>query len=58
MVFLKNDNDPRTKDIGNEHMVTTGLIQGKINILQNNDIVIGGEKMSLDDAKNRIRQII
>ena len=57
LIFLKKDNDPRTKDVGSEHMITTGLIQGKINILQNNDVVIDGEKMSLDDAKMKIRQI-
>ena len=55
LVFLKRDNDPRTKDVGGEHMTTAGLIQGKIPILQNNDVIIGGERMTLEDAKNRIK---
>lgn len=54
LLFLKKDNDPRTKDIGIEHFVTVGLVQGKISILPNNDVIIGDEKMSLDDAKIRI----
>lgn len=54
LLFLKNDDDPRTKDIGDKHFVTAGLAQGKISILQNNQTVIGDEKMSLDDLRARI----
>ena len=39
-------------------MITAGLIQGKIPISQNNDVIIDGEKMSLDNAKLKIRQIL
>lgn len=52
---MKNDADPRTKDIGDKHFVTAGLAQGKISVLQNNVTVIGDEKMSLDDARERIK---
>lgn len=51
LVFLKNDNDPRTKDVGNSHMITAGLMQGKIYIPANNEIIIGDTKMSLDEAR-------
>ena len=54
LIFLKNDNDPRTKYIGDKHFVTVGLIQGKISILENNEIIVGDEKMSLDDVRIRI----
>ena len=54
LIFLKKDNDSRTKDIGGEHLTTVGLVQGKISISQNNDIFIGDEKISLDNAKVRI----
>lgn len=54
LLFLKKDDDPRTKDIGDKHFVTAGLAQGKISILQNNETVIGDEKMSLDDFRVRI----
>ena len=54
LLFLKKDDDPRTKDIGDKHFVTAGLAQGKISILQNNETVIGDEKMSLDDVRVRI----
>ncbi len=54
LIFLKKDSDPRTKDIGYEHFTTVGLAQGKISILPNNDVIIGDEKMSLDNAKIRI----
>ncbi len=54
LVFLKKDDDPRTRDIGEKHFVTAGLVQGKISILQNNEIVIGDEKMSLDELRVRI----
>ena len=55
LLFLKNDDDPRTRDIGDKHFVTAGLAQGKISILENNEIIIGDEKMSLDDVKVRIK---
>jgi len=55
LLFLKNDADPRTKDIGDKHFVTAGLAQGKISVLQNNTTIIGDEKMSLDDARKRIK---
>ena len=51
LIFLKNDNDPRTKDVGNKHMTTVGLIQGKISIPVDNEIIIGDTKMSLTEAK-------
>jgi hypothetical protein len=51
LIFLKNDNDPRTKDIGDSHFITTGLMQGKISIPESNELIIGDEKMSLDEAK-------
>jgi len=56
LVFLKKDSNPKTKDVGIEHMTTTGLIQGKISISQNNEVIIGGEKMSLDDARIKITE--
>jgi len=55
VLFLKNDADPRTKDIGEKHFVTAGLAQGKIPVLQNNVTFIGDEKMSLDDIRVRIK---
>ncbi len=55
LLFLKKDDDPRTKDIGDKHFVTAGLVQGKISILQNNETVIGDEKISLDDVRVRIK---
>ncbi|PWB54252.1 MAG: hypothetical protein C3F06_05160 [Candidatus Methanoperedenaceae archaeon] len=55
VLFLKNDADPRTKDIGEKHFVTAGLAQGKISVLQNNVTFIGDEKMSLDDIRVRIK---
>jgi hypothetical protein len=55
LIFLKKDDDPRTKDIGEKHFVTAGLAQGKISIFQNNEVVIGDEKMSLDDLRSRIK---
>jgi hypothetical protein len=55
LLFLKKDDDPRTKDIGEKHFVTAGLAQGKISILQNNETIIGDEKMSLDDVRVRIK---
>lgn len=55
VLFLKNDADPRTKDIGEKHFVTAGLAQGKISVLQNNVTFIGNEKMSLDDIRVRIK---
>ena len=58
LLFLKNDDDPRTKDIGDKHFVTAGLAQGKILILQNNETIIGDEKMSLDDARVKIKHFI
>ncbi len=56
LVFLKKDSNPRTQDVGIGHMTTTGLIQGKISISQNNQVIIGDEKMSLDDVKNKITE--
>ncbi len=55
LLFLKNDDDPRTRDIGDKHFVTAGLAQGKISILENNETIIGDDKMSLDDVKVRIK---
>lgn len=51
LVFLKNDNDPRTKDVGNKHMVTAGLAQGKISIPNNNEVIVGDKKMTMDEAR-------
>lgn len=55
LIFLKDDNNFKTKDFGDKHFVTVGNIQGKISILQNN-VVIGGEKMSLDDVRIKIAE--
>lgn len=54
LIFLKNDSDPRTKDIGNNHFITTGLMQGKISIPASNELIIGDGKMSLDEARTII----
>jgi hypothetical protein len=51
LIFLKNDSDPRTVDIGNKHFVTTGSMQGKITIPANNEVIIGDTKLSLEEAK-------
>jgi hypothetical protein len=51
LVFLKNDTDPRTKDVGNKHFVTAGLIQGKVSIPTNDEVIIGDENMSLEEAR-------
>lgn len=56
LIFLKKDNDPRTQDIGDDHFITVGLVQGKIPISQNNDVIIGDEKMSLDDFRIRMTE--
>lgn len=54
LIFLKNDSDPRTVDIGNKHFVTTGSMQGKITMPANNEVIIGDTKMSLEEAKTAI----
>lgn len=51
LIFLKNDSDPRTKDVGNKHFVTTGSIQGKIPISASSVVIIDGDKMSLEEAR-------
>lgn len=57
LIFLKKDNNFKTKDFGDEHFVTVGQMQGKIPIVQNN-VVIGGEKISLDDLRIKITENI
>ncbi len=54
LVFLKNDKDVRTKDIGIDHFTTVGLIQGKIPILQKDEVFFDGKKMLLKDIKDMI----
>jgi hypothetical protein len=51
LVFLKNDSDRRTIDIGGKHFVTVGMMQGKISIPADNKIIIGDVKMSLEEAR-------
>jgi hypothetical protein len=51
LVFLKNDSDRRTVDIGGKHFVTVGMMQGKISIPADNKIIIGDVKMSLEEAR-------
>lgn len=55
LIFLKEDSDPRTKDIGGKHLVVAGLIQGKIVISENNDVTIGDEKMTLENVRTKIK---
>lgn len=54
LVFLKKDDDARTKDVGGQHYVTVGAMQGKISILQNNEAIVGDEKVSMGDLRVRI----
>lgn len=51
LIFLVDDPDIRTKNIGSEHFVTLGKLQGKISILQNGGVTVGDEKMSLDELR-------
>lgn len=51
MIFLKNDSDPRTKDVGCSHFMTVGSMQGKISIPAGNELIIGDVKISLEEAK-------
>lgn len=55
LIFLKEDTDPRTKDIGGKHLVVAGLIQGKITISENNDVTIGDEKMTLENVRIKVK---
>lgn len=55
LIFLKEDADPRTKDIGGKHLVVAGLIQGKIVISENNGVTIGDDKMTLEDVRTKIK---
>lgn len=55
LIFLKEDTDPRTKDIGGKHLVVAGLIQGKIVISENNDVTIGDEKITLENVRTKIK---
>lgn len=51
LIFLTKDSDFRTKNIGSEHFVTLGQLQGKIPIFENGEVTIGDEKMSLDELQ-------
>lgn len=51
LIFLREDDDPRTKNIGPRHFITAGLHQGKIPILQNEKVIIGDEKFSKPDIR-------
>lgn len=51
LIFLKKDDDDRTKDIGDQHFVTVGAVQGKVSISPNNEVVIGDAKMSIDELR-------
>jgi hypothetical protein len=55
LVFLKKDTDPRTKDIGEKHFVVAGLLQGKISISQNGDIIVGDKEMTLDEIRTMMK---
>jgi hypothetical protein len=57
LIFLREDADPRTKSIEPKHFVTAGLLQGKIPISQNGELIIGDEKMSIDELRVKIEAI-
>lgn len=51
LIFLKEDEDPRTKNIGPKHFITAGLHQGKIPILKNGEVIVGDKKISINEIR-------
>lgn len=56
LIFLKKDSDPITENVGDEHLVTAGLFQGKM-LIQNGEVITESGKMTIDELRAKLSGI-
>jgi hypothetical protein len=56
LLYLSKDTHPDTKDVGSEHFVVTGHMQGKFTLTADGQAIANDENITLDKLLSTIKQ--